>query len=224
VSGRATLRRRAVGAATVEFAIVALLALIPLSMGILQTGLLYVAKHTVRHAAFLAARAGAVSHGSRDEMRRHLAKGLVPLYAGAVDVDAANAWQVVSSAYVRALADAHRPDRLRLSVLNPTPESFADFEVVREGVRQIPNFYDGMRVGPQSGQTLADANVLKIRVEYCAPLAVPFVDRLITGTLLRVDTEPFRLQCYLARRVPIAGYATVQMHTPARRAALGGLP
>jgi hypothetical protein len=219
-----TIRPRASGAATVEFTIVALAALLPLALGVLQTGLLYVTTHTVRHATFLAARAGAVTHGDRDEMLRYLAKGLAPLYAGGVDVNDANAWQEVSSAYIRALADTRRPDRTRLRVLNPTPASFADFEIARNGVRQIPNSFRYDRVGARSGQTLADANVLKLRVDYCAPLAVPIVDRLITTTLLLFDAEPFRLQCYVAGRLPVTGHAVVQMHTAARRAALGALP
>jgi hypothetical protein len=206
------------GIATVEFTIVALVALLPLTLAILQLALLYVTKHTVQHAAFLAARAGAVSHGSRTEMLRHLAKGLAPIHAGStVDVTPSDLPGVVTRAYARAYADAVRPDRTRLQVLNPTPASFEDFERTRRGVREIPNTFVRGVPGPRSGQTLADANLLKLRVDYCAPLAVPLVDRIVTTALRRFDTDPFRQQCYWARRLPVVGYALVHMHSTPRR-------
>jgi hypothetical protein len=210
------------GAATVEFALVALVALIPLVLAVLQLGLLYVAKHTVQHATFLAARAGAVSHGSRTEMLRHFAKGLAPLHAGTTrDLRPGDLAGAVTAAYGRAYAEALRPDRTRLHVLNPTRASFEDFERARRGVREIPNVYVRGVPGPRSGQTLADANLLKLRVDYCAPLVVPLVDRILTATLRRLDPEPFRQQCYGARRLPVVGYALVQMHSAPRREALG---
>lgn len=216
-------RRYTSGAATVEFAVVALLALIPLVLATLQLGLLYVTKHTVQHATFLAARAGAVSHGSHSAMLRHLAKGLAPLYAASrVDLDAGSAPPAIVAAYGRAYLDARRPDRTRLRVLNPSPAAFEDFERSRRGVREIPNTFVYGAVGARSGQTLADVNVLKIRVDYCAELAVPLIDRLVTATLRRLDPDAFRQQCYWSRRLPIVGHALVHMHTPARLTEIRG--
>jgi hypothetical protein len=221
---RPTVRGRHAGAATVEFAIVALIALIPLVLAVLQLGLLYVTKHTVQHAAFLAARAGAVSHGSRTEMLRYLAKGLAPLHAGAMrDLERGDLATAVTAAYARAHAEARRPDRTRLRVLNPTRASFEDFERVRRGIREIPNVYVHGVPGPRSGQTLADANLLKLRVDYCAPLVVPLVDRIVTTALRRLDPDPFRQQCYWARRLPVAGHALVHMHSAPRRDLIGDL-
>lgn len=209
------------GAATIEFTIVAITALLPLVLGILQLGLLYVAKHTVQHATFLAARAGAVENGSRDAMRRYFAKGLVPLYArSAADLSGRGSTAAVTEAFARALLDAGRPDRTRIAVVNPTAASFDDFERRQNGVLQIPNRFARTPVGPASGQSLADANVLRIRIDFCAELVVPFVDRLITATLRSLDPDPFRQQCYLGRRMPVVGYATVQMHSALRRSAV----
>jgi hypothetical protein len=217
-----TSPRRQSGAATLEFAIVALVALIPLVLAVLQLGLLYVTKHTVQHATFLAARAGAVSHGSRPEMLRYLAKGLAPLHSGATrDLDPGDLPRAVASAYAHAYADAQRPDRTRLRVLNPTRASFDDFERPRRGVREIPNVFVRGRPGPRSGQTLADANLLKLRVDYCAPLVVPLIDRIVTTALRQLDPDPFRQQCYWARRMPVVGYALVHMHSASRRELLG---
>lgn len=211
-------RTRIAGAATVEFSIIALTALIPTVLGILQLGLLYVAKHTVQHATYLAARAAVVEHGSRDSMRRYFAKGLVPLFARSPnDLAAGASAQTVGRAYAAAFVDAQRPDRTRITVVNPARASFDDFERRENGTLQIPNRFDRRVVGGHSGQTLADANVLRLRIDYCAELVVPFVDRLITSTLQRLDADVFRQQCYAARRLPIVGHATVQMHSAARR-------
>lgn len=209
---------RSAGAATVEFSVIALTALIPTVLGILQLGLLYVAKHTVQHATYLAARAGAVEHGSRDAMRQYFAKGLVPLVARSPsDLAAGPSAQAVGRAYAAAFVDASRPDRTRITVVNPRSASFDDFEGRENGTLQIPNRFDRTKVGARSRQTLADANVLRLRIDYCAELIVPFVDRLITSTLQRLDADAFRQQCYAARRLPIVGHATVQMHSAARR-------
>jgi hypothetical protein len=217
-----TRARRQSGVATVEFAIVALVALVPLVLAVLQLGLLYVTKHTVQHATFLAARAGAVSHGSRPEMLRYLAKGLAPLHSGATrDLGPEDLPRAVAAAYARAYAEAQRPDRTRLRVLNPTRASFEDFERTRRGVREIPNVFVHGRPGPRSGQTLEDANLLKLRVDYCAPLVVPLIDRIVTTALRRLDPDPFRQQCYWARRLPVAGHALVHMHSAPRRELLG---
>jgi hypothetical protein len=214
-------KSRSHGAATVEFTIVATTALIPFVLAILQLGLLYVAKHTVQHATYLAARAGAVDHGSREAMRRYFAKGLVPLYArSAKDLSRDTAAAGITRAYAVALLDARRPDRTRISVVNPTAASFEDFERRQNGVLQIPNRFEPTAVGPRSGQALADANVLRIRIDYCAELVVPFIDRLLTATLRAMDPEPFRQQCYAGRRMPVVGYATVQMHSALRRSAI----
>lgn len=211
-------RRPARGAATVEFTIVALVAVIPMVLGTLQLGLLYVTKHTVQHATYLAARAGAVDHARRETLRRYFAKGLVPLYARtAQDLDERSSAAAVARAYAEARLDASRPDRVRITLLNPTVASFDDFERVVNGVREIPNRFRRDVVGVRSRQTLADANVLALRVDYCAPLVVPFVDRLLTSTLRSLDPEPFRQACYAQRRLPVAGRAIVQMHTAARR-------
>lgn len=212
-------RPRTRGAATIEFSIVALTALIPTVLGILQLGLLFVTKHTVQHATYLAARAGAVEHGSRDAIRRYFAKGLVPLYArSGADLAAGAAVDVVSRAYAAAFVDARRPDRTRITIVNPALASFDDFERRQDGTLQIPNRFDRTAVGPRSRQTLADANVLRLRVDYCAELVVPFVDRFVTSLLRRLDADPFRQQCYASRRVSVVGHATVQMHSAARRA------
>lgn len=210
--------RRAGGAATVEFAVVALV-LLPLVLGVLQLALLYSARHTLNYATFLAARAGAVDHGRRETMQRYLAKGLMPLHVRgdrALDV---GSWSgAAAGAYARAWLEVRTPTITRLRVLNPTPASFADFARPGPAGPEIP---DDPRlrtaaIGPTSGQRLADAALLQIRVDYCPRLVVPLVDRLLTGTLRRLDPDPFRQGCYAAGRLPMQARALVHAASPLR--------
>lgn len=226
VGGVRHARARVQGGALVEFAIVALLGLLPLALGVLQVALLYTSSHTLSHATFLAARAAAVAHGDRRTIERYLAKGLAPLRAGATrDLTPGNVLADGGRAYALAYADVLRPDRTRVRILNPTAESFADFGRTREGRLEIPlaDPAQAARLGPRSGQTLADATLLRLRVDSCQPLVVPLVDRMIVAVLRRVDPEPFRQACYAARAVAVGAHALVHMHTPPRRAVMGPL-
>jgi hypothetical protein len=212
------------GAATVEFYIVALLVMIPMSMAILQLGVLYSGDRTVNHATFLAARAGAVNNGDRTAMLNYLAKGLVPLYARTDrEIDSGNLLRIAGPALARARVDTLNPLRTRLTVLNPTTQSFRDFEESQFGVRQIPN--DNLqyrrRTGAASRQTIQEANILKIRVDYCHDLDFPIIDRMIVATLRRFDANAFRQICYRGNRVAVSSIAIVHMQSPARRRAMG---
>ncbi|MCZ8133202.1 MAG: DUF192 domain-containing protein [Steroidobacteraceae bacterium] len=221
---RSKAQGRARGAATVEFSIVALLVLVPLMLGVLQVGLLYSAHHALNHATFLAARAGAVEHGRREAMQRYLAKGLVALHLrGGTDLDPQSWGGAGAGAYARALAEVRTPWLTRLTVLSPTTASFADFG--RPGpaggtVLPVDTRGPASTVGPTSQQTRADATLLSLRVDYCHPLVVPLVDRLITGTLARFDLDPYRRGCYAANRLPLRAHALLHFATDVDRDAL----
>src|SRR5215510_1528023 len=102
------------GAASIEFYIVSLLVLLPLVMAILQLGMLFVAKNTLNHATFMAARAGSMANGSRSVMLNYLAKGLVPLYARTSEpIDSGNVVQVIVPAFAQARLDVALPIRTR---------------------------------------------------------------------------------------------------------------
>ena len=82
---------------------------------------------------------------------------------------------------------------VNITVVNPTIESFAsygvDAEVIVDGSGGttstqivIPNdnlMYRDVNVSGAAGQSIQDANLLKIHVGYCYELIVPFVDRII---------------------------------------------
>ncbi len=227
----AALRRQR-GAATVEFYIVAFLAFIPLMMAILQLGMFMVAKNTVNTAAVMVARAGAASGGDRDAMQRAFATGVMPLYAstgllwvgGGVqkDVSVGNYSLVYMKAMGRAVVETKLPYN-SITVLNPTAASFTDFGIDKPGVgRIIPHTnldVDRGKVGGASGQTRADALLLKVEIRYCYGMVFPIIDAMITEVLRWSTTDLSAHACYmnkevLGRGIPIVSQAVVRMTVP----------
>ncbi len=208
----------------IEFVVAVVLVLLPLALGTLQLAHLMVGKHVLTLATLMAARAGAVNHGSVTAMREELARGLVPLHGDLVAMADTRSIAPVLEAQARALLEVQRPDITRIVVDNPTRESFADFEVEQRGIRQIPNEhleYRGARIGARSRQSLLDANTLAIRVYYCQRLIFPLVDRAIPALLATTERDAFARACYAQGRVPLMARAIVMMHSAPRRAALG---
>jgi hypothetical protein len=225
---RLARRRRERGQGTIEFQVVAILVMIPLLMGVLQLGLLVMAKNTLNVAALGAARAGAESGGSRAAMQDALALGLAPLHVGEAkrltgigmgDIDAGNYAPVMGA----ALAESKLNDAVwsRITVLNPTSKSFEDFGVAKNGDVVIPvtNVYDNDAVGGASGQTRADALLLKIEVRYCHKMDIPIIDKMIFEfmSIPTVGTSAADLICYAAGRSPMVSQAVVRMTVPPRK-------
>ena len=169
------------GQSAVEFLII-YPALIFMLFGIIQWSLIYQARATLNHAALLAARAGAVHHGQRSEMKKALAAGLTPLFAS----------EPSAAGYVAARAKAFTEisvaNLASFEIVNPTPQAFADFGRPRldaagpAGDRELPNdtlTYRNPAAGAASGISVQDANLLHVRVSYCYRLIVPVVGRMI---------------------------------------------
>ncbi|MFT7722015.1 MAG: TadE/TadG family type IV pilus assembly protein [Roseateles sp.] len=168
------------GQSATEFLIVFPL-LIMLVLGVIQWGLLYQARAVLNHASLLAARAGAVHHGDKGEMKKALAAGLTPLFAS----EASMAGFV--AARTKAFTEISVSNLASIDVLNPTAQAFTDFGQARldglgGGDREIPNDTLNFRnpaPGASSGVSVQDANILHVRVSYCYRLIVPVVGRMI---------------------------------------------
>ncbi|MEO6186662.1 MAG: hypothetical protein ABIP38_11775 [Steroidobacteraceae bacterium] len=202
----------------VEFHIVALFALIPLCLGILQVGLLLVENHHIDHAAFLAARQGAVKHGEIAEIRKAFAQAAATLFVqSATPLDRGNLVQRVATAYAAATVDISTYARLK--VLAPDAAAQADFSVLRDGRRIIPNDsleYRSATPGSRSRMSLQEANVLRVEISYCRPLIVPFVGPTLLGTLRRLDHDLWSQRCYEAGRIPVRSVGTAPMQSDFR--------
>ncbi|MEO6078683.1 MAG: hypothetical protein ABIQ86_02745 [Steroidobacteraceae bacterium] len=202
----------------VEFHIVALLALMPLCLGTVQAALLMVENHHLDHAAFLAARQGAVKQGDLSEVRRAYAQAITVLFVGSgTPLDRGNVLPRVATAYAAATADITAYARVRL--LAPTTDARADFAILRDGQQVIPNDsleFRSMAPGRRSGISLQQANVLRIEFSYCRPLIVPFAGPLLLGTLRILDHDLWHQRCYAAGRIPVRSEGVAPMQSDFR--------
>ena len=232
------------GASMTEFIIVSPIALL-LMLGILQFGLIYMAKLTLNNATFHAARHGATVNGSKREIELSLAKGLIPFYVRTNALTSADpaAAQPGGGQLLQAGLRAGL-DMLAFSevdVISPSVEAFQQFGVQRDGRRVIPNDNieyrstdaGSLRMGPESRQiSIRDANILKIKVTYGYELKVPLIRTILQKVMClgaagggSVDAWAARnlvgfdlgncARYYLLGRIPIVSYATVHMQSDA---------
>jgi len=226
------------GAAMVEFAVVGPL-LILIGLASVQYGLIYNAKNVINHASFMGARAGAMANAKIETVRTSYIKALVPLYGGGRNA------QEIAASLARATQDFALNSRIEL--LNPTRESFDDWHDPRlqavlntNGKRVIPNRHLARNLGDQaalvalgdnrdiqnlggsvvknrSGQSLADANMLKIRVTHGYQPGVPLMGMIYTKFLKWMDTgqDAFATALLNQGRIPVVSHVMVQMHTDA---------
>ncbi len=207
---RAELRRRG-GQAMVEFLVIVSVLLL-LILGTLQFAMIYQAKITLNYAAFETARAGAVNGARMWAMELAFARAMAPLYTTPyvsdgggtctsrfelgrfegprVDLELGNVR--CARQHVRdMLADGN----VRLLLVNPGPDSFdGALGVTAAGQTVIPNdnlMYRSASPEALSGQSIQDANLIKVHVGYCYELLVPLVNRLITRM---VSTAPNALE------------------------------
>ena len=210
--------RRQRGSALVEFMIVGpIISLV--GLGILQYGMLFFAKNQINHASFMAARAGAMAHASMASVQNAYASALVPMYGGGQ-----NSAQLAAS-LLKAKLDLGTNSKVE--ILNPTQESFADWNdpalqarYNSGGKRVIPNsnqaFHDaGIR--SNSGQTIGDANLIKLRITHGFEPKIPLVGTIYKIYMKWLDTkdDAFHSQMVDAGRIPIVTDVTLQMQSDA---------
>ncbi|HKO68790.1 MAG TPA: TadE family protein, partial [Burkholderiaceae bacterium] len=219
------------GATIVEF-IVVVPTLLMMIMAVLQAAFAFHAKSQVNHATAAAARAGSFSNASMNSMTAAFVRGMVGYYGGGTSL------LELTQAQARAAADLAAAN-VRIEVLSPTIESFNDYnspelqaQLGTGAARVIPNDNLGFIRCPRdvpgcnsdpntnaSGQTMADANLLKIRVTYGIPQQkqMPMVGRFYTWALARMnpnDTDAFRSSLVQRGRIPLVAHTTVRMMSP----------
>jgi len=248
-------QRRQRGASAIEFAIAAPV-LFMLGLGALQWALVFHARQAVEHAAIEAARAGSLGHALPEAIEAGLARGLLPFWASLPEVRAAGERQLAAAAAQLRVAQARTAGWVVIRLVSPTVESFTDwaepaldgFGRPMPGQQEIPN--DGLQfagqrsprsaptgasmglpVGARSGQTLLEANLLKIEIVYGVPMNVPLVGRLaaLAGQAAIGCLAAERGGCAVWQapditgrtvpRWPVSAYATIRMQSPARQTA-----
>lgn len=190
-------------------ALIGLPALCLLGLSVVQIALLMHARDALRYAVFEAARAGSVAHARRDAIESGLARGLAPMFAAGPGGPDSGAPVVRSDAALRAGLNA---GWIRLRTLSPTRESFSDWgtpapsagngtsEVIEIPVDNLPTESlrrqpasgaigdrAGAPIGSASGQTLADASLLRLELIYGVPASVPLAGQVIVWALRIMD-------------------------------------
>lgn len=202
--------RETSGQSMVEFIIVVPVVLFMI-LFVVQAVMLYRIKATLDYAALQAARAGAVSGADRGRMREGLARGMTPLFTHGKDVTA------LHTGYYKARADMLIHSNI--DVISPTRQAWSEFrEKQHNGREALPNdnlAFRSSHVGA-SGVNVQDANILKIRVTYQAPLVVPFVGLVLGGRSAYLESGTFESSPInrLTGRLPIESYAIVRMQSP----------
>jgi outer membrane protein OmpA-like peptidoglycan-associated protein len=219
------------GASLIEFSIVAP-AVTLVGMGALQFALMFNAKNHLNHAAFMAARAGATNHAvltdgtvSTASIQGAYIRALVPLYIGESNPDE------IEEITKKAREDL--ADNLQIEIINPTQESFVDWNdaalsaTLGKGkgpngsnarvIRNTGQAHAGNQVGTASGQTIQEANLLKIRVTHGYQPAVPVMSKLFLyfyqHVLPQSGLTAFEKQLLDNERIPVITQATVQMQS-----------
>jgi TadE-like protein len=218
MSMRNTSRQR--GATLVEFVIVFPMAVL-FVLTLIQVGFFYMAKSTLNHATFMAARVGALHNANKDTIREAMIRGLSPFYQ---DHSVSDDTLRLGKGYAWAQFDAKKPWVLDVTIMNPSADSFSDFELqdAKSGKFYIPNdnieWRDAGIVGKKSKQNIRDANLLKLRVTYGYEMKVP----LIAGVVKQMMCGPLGLSAdclkyYKNDRIPIETFAIVEMQSRAER-------
>jgi len=218
------LRLKSRGQAMVEFIIVTPVMLL-LVFGALQFAFLYHAKTALNYATFQTAREGAVNHAHMAIMENAFARNMAAIYT--------------NNDNLTELTQAR--DRIRkeiaagfvfIDVVNPTDEMFNVFGIDPDGDGwdEIPNdnlMYRPVTREPISDATVQDANLLKLRITYCYPMYVPYVNRALAIMLTQLpdpDTCPgcsgvfrtagtFERNCLDNGRFPLNAQAIVRMQS-----------
>lgn len=223
-------RHLQIGGGMVEFVIIAP-TLLALSLAMLQTGLVFHAKSSLNYATFEAARAGALNHASRASMQRAATRALLPFYGGGRNTSE------LARSFAAATTDLAQS--MRIEILSPSRESFDDYHSpaaarrIGTNARAIPSAGLAYRSCPadqpqcnadpthnRSGQTLADANLLKLRLTWGIPVAkqVPLAGRFFTWavrTLNPKDSDAFRRGLLTNGRIPLVSHVTLRMQSDA---------
>lgn len=215
---RRTLRQR--GSAMLEFTVVAPIITL-LGLGSIQYGMLFHAKKQYNHAAFMAARAGSIHNANPQQIRDAYERALIPLYGGGT-----NAGSLVNALQKAKIAVAANTD---IVMLNPTKESFLDWNDkdlqkkfhTATGQHVIPNgglaFKKAAIVPEASGQSIQDANVLKLRIMHGHKPGVPLIGAMYVRYLQWLDTgaDPRATEKINRGLVPVVMQITMQMQSDA---------
>ena len=220
--------------ATLAEAVVVLPLFLFAVLAVLQAALVFHARSSLTYATHEAARTGTVTQARVDAIEAALQRALIPYYGGGRTADEL----ALSAAHAAAdFADA----AARVEILSPTPESFVDYGspqlqaalglaepvIPNPGLDELacPRDVPACNADPHrnaSGQTLADANLLKLRITWGVPprKQMPLAGRFYTWALDQLGTgrgDAFKQALIDAHRIPIVTHTVMRMQSDAIR-------
>ena len=194
---RVGLKKHRLGSAAIEWLAAAPIVLL-LGLGVLQWGLVFFSRSSLEYALTQAAREGAQGNALVANIESGLARGLIAYWGLGAPGQSLNV--SLPSALLRVNAEK-ATGALMWRQISPTDESFTDWSVpardamgeVIASVVEIPNDalqYRKQTVGASSGQTLKDANLLKLEMRYGITLNVPLVAPLAVRIMEQINGCP----------------------------------
>ncbi|TAL88699.1 MAG: pilus assembly protein [Candidimonas sp.] len=179
------------GASLVEFSIVAIPILL-IGLGSVEVAQWFYVKQVVSIALLQAARAGVTQHAKPQVMETAFEQALQPLFASSGRSSADRLQRALASR-----AQLTGGPAWQIEILNPTPAAFHDFADARLGLSReiglaaINNNYQAEQdqryraqgriqgLGPRSGLSIYQANVLALRVTYLHEPVLPGMKALM---------------------------------------------
>jgi hypothetical protein len=224
------------GQSAVEM-LIALPLILILIFGIIQWGLISRTKVTLNAATELAARSGALNYGSRSAITNGFASGMMPLFLHGDDSDSKLNLSGTTMAKLRSTFAVNK--QASLTILNPSSAIWNKYKenvkYPRIGRSETEIVNDNLMYRPSSPRNinglkmnLQDANLLKIRMDWCEELVVPIIGQMIKdtasgffdGALFAPSAQ--QVKCNLVGRITgkpmlaMQSEATYRMQTPFR--------
>ena len=188
-------RSRTRGVSTVEFAIVAMLVLLPLLTSVMELAQLAVARQALGYAATEVARgleaeapevstfsSGDTTAWLGDELRvrRIVGLALLPLFSQGEPLDGSTS--ALAGVFARAVAETLRPDLLRIDL------------------QEIP------ATSPSSARFVS---LHRVTLRYCRELYFAPISDLLPAVLRATTFDPFDQWCFANARMPISASAVL---------------
>ena len=214
------------GASLTEFIVVTPMIFLLGMLGVQYT-LMYNAKSNLTYAGYEAARAGAIHHADPQKIQEGLLKGLLPyLNANGNGLVKTSNGTVDNIAMLKQAQLTEAPF-MKIEIISPNKQAFDDFnnptlqQLLKTTHKVIPNKqtdFDNLKdkVGSSSGLTIAEANVLKLRVTYGYKPEIPLAKNMMSSlySFLMGPKDSFSLKLLATSRIPMVVDVSAQMLSP----------
>ncbi|OBX65578.1 hypothetical protein A9299_08180 [Moraxella osloensis] len=214
------------GASLTEFIVVTPMIFLLGMLGVQYT-LMYNAKSNLTYAGYEAARAGAIHHADPQKIQEGLLKGLLPYLNANGNALVKTSNGTVDNIAMLKQAQLTEAPFMKIEIISPNKQAFDDFnnptlqQLLKTTHKVIPNKQTDFenlkdKVGSSSGLTIAEANVLKLRVTYGYKPEIPLAKNMMSSlySFLMGPKDSFSLKLLATSRIPMVVDVSAQMLSP----------